>query len=72
MRWIAAVLVTAFPAMSAELKPDTVAAFDITNQKFPPINTDAIFLADTRIVPWFMPGSTDLAEAVGEAMAPTR
>ena len=47
-------------------------AFGITNQRFPPINTDAIFLADTRIVPWFMPGSTELAEAVGEALAASR
>ena len=47
-------------------------AFGITNQRFPPINTDAIFLADTRIVPWFMPGSTELAEAVGEALGASR
>jgi L-fuculose-phosphate aldolase len=43
-------------------------AFGIANQKFPPINTDAVFLADTVTVPWFMPGSVELAEAVGEAM----
>jgi len=47
-------------------------AFGITNQAFPPINTDAIFLADTRTVPWFMPGSTELAEAVGEAIKVSR
>ena len=47
-------------------------AFGITNQTFPPINTDAIFLADTRTVPWFMPGSTELAEAVGEAIKVSR
>ena len=47
-------------------------AFGITSQKFPPINTDAIFLADTKIVPWFMPGSAELAEAVGEAMKASR
>src|SRR5256886_8444117 len=47
-------------------------AFGITNQTFPPINTDAIFLADTRTVPWFMPGSTELAEAVGEALKASR
>ena len=47
-------------------------AFGITNQKFPPINTDAIFLADTQIVPWFMPGSLELAEAVGEALKASR
>jgi L-fuculose-phosphate aldolase len=49
-----------------------VTAFGITNQKFPPINTDAIFLADTRIVPWFMPGSKDLADAVAEALKVSR
>ncbi len=43
-------------------------AFGICNQTFPPINTDAVFLADTVTVPWHMPGSLDLAEAVGEAM----
>jgi ribulose-5-phosphate 4-epimerase/fuculose-1-phosphate aldolase len=47
-------------------------AFGITNQVFPPINTDAIFLADTKIVPWFMPGSAELAAAVGEAMKASR
>src|SRR5438552_13585400 len=47
-------------------------AFGITSQSFPPINTDAIFLADTRIVPWFMPGSKDPADAVGEAMTASR
>src|SRR5205807_3605541 len=43
-------------------------AFGITNQTSPPINTDAIFLADTRIVPWFMPASMYLAVAVVEAL----
>ena len=47
-------------------------AFGITNQTFPPINTDAIFLADTRTVPWFMPGSKELADAVGEALKASR
>jgi ribulose-5-phosphate 4-epimerase/fuculose-1-phosphate aldolase len=47
-------------------------AFGITNQRFPPINTDAILLADTKIVPWFMPGSKELAEAVGEALKASR
>jgi ribulose-5-phosphate 4-epimerase/fuculose-1-phosphate aldolase len=47
-------------------------AFGITNQRFPPINTDAIFLADTRIVPWYMPGSEELAAAVGEALKASR
>ena len=44
-------------------------AFGITNQKFPPINTDAILLADTRIVPWFMPGSKELADSVRVPLA---
>lgn len=43
-------------------------AFGITNQTFPPINTDAVFLADTVTVPWYMPGSVELADAVGAAM----
>jgi L-fuculose-phosphate aldolase len=47
-------------------------AFGITNQSFPPFNTDAIFLADTQIVPWSMPGSTELAEAVAEALKASR
>ncbi|HJQ84601.1 MAG TPA: class II aldolase/adducin family protein [Candidatus Binatia bacterium] len=47
-------------------------AFGITNQRFPPINTDAIFLADTKTVPWFMPGSKELADAVGEALKSSR
>ena len=47
-------------------------AFGITNQAFPPINTDAVFLADTRIVPWYMPGSKELADAVGEALKASR
>lgn len=47
-------------------------AFGITNQKFPPINTDAVFLADTQIVPWSMPGSKELADAVEEALKLSR
>jgi autoinducer 2 (AI-2) kinase len=47
-------------------------AFGITNQSFPPINTDAIFLRDTVTVPWLMPGSKELADAVGEALAKSR
>src|SRR5579862_5548596 len=47
-------------------------AFGITNQTFPPINTDAVFLRDTVTVPWYMPGSKDLAEAVGEALQKSR
>ncbi|HLK10323.1 MAG TPA: class II aldolase/adducin family protein [Candidatus Binatia bacterium] len=49
-----------------------VTAFGITGQRFPPVNTDAIFLADTRIVPWYMPGSKELADAVGEALKASR
>jgi L-ribulose-5-phosphate 4-epimerase len=47
-------------------------AFGITNQTFPPINTDAVFLRDTVTVPWRMPGSKDLADAVGEALKKSR
>src|SRR5262245_40369583 len=47
-------------------------AFGICNQTFEPINTDAIALADTVTVPWFMPGSGELAEAVGEALKKSR
>lgn len=47
-------------------------AFGICNQKFDPINTDAVFLANTETVPWFMPGSQELAEAVGDALGRSR
>jgi L-fuculose-phosphate aldolase len=47
-------------------------AFGICNQTFEPINTDAIALADTVTVPWFMPGSAELAQAVGEALRKSR
>jgi L-ribulose-5-phosphate 4-epimerase len=47
-------------------------AFGITNQTFPPINTDAVFLRDTVTVPWYMPGSTELAEAVSGALEKSR
>ena len=47
-------------------------AFGITNQTFPPINTDAVFLRDTVTVPWLMPGSKDLADAVGRALVKSR
>src|SRR5262249_30206072 len=50
----------------------SVPASGITTQKFPPINTDAIFLADTQIVPWSMPGSKELADAVAEALKASR
>jgi len=47
-------------------------AFGICNQTFPPINTDAVFLRDTVTVPWYMPGSKDLADAVEEALRKSR
>ena len=47
-------------------------AFGITNQSFPPINTDAVFLRDTVTVPWIMPGTKELADAVGEALGKSR
>jgi L-fuculose-phosphate aldolase len=47
-------------------------AFGITNQTWPPINTDAVFLRDTQIVPWYMPGSTELADAVSVALEKSR
>jgi L-fuculose-phosphate aldolase len=47
-------------------------AFGICNQAFDPINTDAVALADTVTVPWFMPGSVELAEAVGTALGASR
>jgi ribulose-5-phosphate 4-epimerase/fuculose-1-phosphate aldolase len=47
-------------------------AFGICNQSFPPINTDAVFLRDTVTVPWFMPGSLELAEAVADALKKSR
>lgn len=47
-------------------------AFGICNQTFPPINTDAVFLRDTVTVPWYMPGSKDLADAVADALVKSR
>jgi L-fuculose-phosphate aldolase len=47
-------------------------AFGICNQRCDPINTDAIALSDTVTVPWFMPGSEELATAVGEAIGRSR
>lgn len=47
-------------------------AFGITNQVFPPINTDAVFLRDTQLVPWYMPGSKELADAVKAALTQSR
>lgn len=44
-------------------------AFGITNQVFPPINSDAVILRDTAVVPWIMPGTKELADAVGVALA---
>jgi L-fuculose-phosphate aldolase len=47
-------------------------AFGICNQHFEPINTDAVALADTVHVPWHMPGTAELADAVHEAMKHSR
>jgi L-ribulose-5-phosphate 4-epimerase len=47
-------------------------AFGICNQAFPPINTDAVFLRDTVTVPWYMPGSRELADAVAGALEKSR
>jgi autoinducer 2 (AI-2) kinase len=47
-------------------------AMGIVGLPFPPINTDAVFLRDTVLVPWFMPGSKELADAVEEAMKKSR
>lgn len=47
-------------------------AFGICNQSFPPINTDAVFLRDTVTVPWYMPGSKELADAVAGALEKSR
>ena len=47
-------------------------AFGICDQTFPPINTDAVFLRDTVTVPWYMPGSAELAAAVSEALQKSR
>ena len=47
-------------------------AFGICSQAFPPINTDAIFLRDTVTVPWYMPGSKELADAAAVALEKSR
>jgi L-fuculose-phosphate aldolase len=47
-------------------------AFGICNQSFPPVNTDAVFLRDTVTVPWYMPGSKELADAVAAALQKSR
>jgi ribulose-5-phosphate 4-epimerase/fuculose-1-phosphate aldolase len=47
-------------------------AMGIVGLPFPPINTDAVFLRDTQLVPWFMPGSKELADAVAVAMEKSR
>jgi autoinducer 2 (AI-2) kinase len=69
-------------ARAYEARPDSTGAvhthapiataFGICNQKFPPINTDAVFLRDTVTVPWYMPGSAELADAVGDALKQSR
>src|SRR5260370_17559917 len=52
--------------------PPTAPASGIQNQGSPPINTDAVFLRDTVTVPWIMPGSKELADAVGSALGKSR
>ncbi len=47
-------------------------AFGICNQRFEPINTDAVALADTVTLPWMMPGTRELADAVYEALKTSR
>ncbi len=47
-------------------------AFGITHRSFPPINTDAVLLRDTQLVPWHMPGSQELAAAAGRALERSR
>ena len=69
-------------ARAYEARPDSTGAvhthapvataFGICNQAFEAINTDAVFLRDTVTVPWFMPGSVELADAVGSALVKSR
>ena len=47
-------------------------AFGICNHSYDPINTDAVFLADTQTVPWSMPGTQELADSVGLALEKSR
>jgi len=47
-------------------------AMGIVGLPFPPINTDAVFLRDTQLVPWIMPGTKELADAVEKAMEKSR
>lgn len=65
---------TARPDMTGALHTHApiATAIGIVGLPFPPINTDAIFLRDTVLVPWFMPGSRELADAVEEAMKRSR
>ncbi|CAG0993062.1 L-fuculose-phosphate aldolase [Myxococcaceae bacterium] len=43
-------------------------AMGIVGLPFPPINTDAVLLRDTLLVPWHMPGTKELADAVAVAL----
>lgn len=52
--------------------PPYATAFAICGQALPPVNTDAVLLAGTPTVPWLMPGSAALAEAVGAALRQNR
>ena len=47
-------------------------AFGICGQRFAPLNTDAVALADTVTVPWIMPGTPELADAVHAALQTSR
>jgi len=65
---------TARPDMTGALHTHApiATAMGIVGLPFPPINTDAVFLRDTVLVPWIMPGSKELADAVEEAMRRSR
>ncbi len=65
---------TARPDMTGALHTHApiATAMGIVGLPFPPINTDAVFLRDTVLVPWIMPGSKELADAVEEAMRKSR
>lgn len=47
-------------------------AMGIVGLPFPPINTDAVLLRDTVLVPWHMPGTKELADAVEAALRRSR